>query len=183
MALTRINNNSLSDVTSAGLPALATSNLPEGSVLQVKSTLKTDKWTQTDAVAQTYYSPTGLSVSITPTSTSSKILIMASVTYCTSNVTWGSLCGLRIARGGSAIGEGGSNFASGTVTGSVADNSSAYATVPLTFLDSPTSTDALTYQVQIAQRIGGTPNIVVNGDMAGTTVGSSIITVMEIAGA
>jgi len=171
-------------VTAADLAsgAITSAALPAGSVLQVQSTIKTDKWTQADSVAQTYYSPTGLSVSITPTSTSSKILIMASVTYCTSNVTYGSLCGLRVARSGNAIGEGGGNFASGTVTGSIADNSSTYATVPIMFLDSPSSTSSLTYQVQIAQRIGGTPNIVVNGDMGGSSVGSSTITVMEIAG-
>lgn len=44
MALTRINNNSLSAVTSAGIPALATSNLPEGSVLQVASASTTSEF-------------------------------------------------------------------------------------------------------------------------------------------
>jgi hypothetical protein len=47
--------------------------LPAGSVLQVVSTVKTDTFT---TVSSSYVDVTGLSVSITPTSATSKILVL-----------------------------------------------------------------------------------------------------------
>jgi hypothetical protein len=154
--------------------------LPAGSVLQVVSTTKTDKFssTQNDSV---YVDVTGLSASITPISASSKILVMASVLTSTTNATYYSLMGVRFARGGTAIGTGTSNFSSGIASVVASDTTSAYASVPLVFLDSPSSTSSLTYSVQIAQRIGGSQVIQVNADRGGGQIGSSTITVMEIA--
>jgi hypothetical protein len=148
-----------------------------GQVLQVVSTIKTDRFSHTGSG---YQDVTGLSAVITPTSASSKILIMASIMYATTNTTYGTLCGLRLKRNSTLVGIGGDDFSSGVASTPAPDNQSSYATVPIMFLDSPGSTSALTYQVQIAQRIGGSVTVYVNGQMSGGNIGSSTITLMEI---
>jgi len=150
-----------------------------GMVLQVVSTTKTNLWSQSNASG--YYDITGLSATITPTSTSSKIYVIVSVMYATNNTTYGTLAGLRLKRNSTIIGAGGDDFSSGVASTPAPDSQSSYATVPITFLDSPSSTSAVTYQVQIAQRIGGSVTLYVNGQMSGGNSGSSTITVMEIA--
>jgi len=152
--------------------------LPTGSVLQVVSTIKTNLFSTSSSG---YQDVTGLSAVITPTSASSKILILASIMYATNNTTYGTLCGLRLKRNSTLVGTGGDDFSSGVASTPAPDNQSSYATVPIMFLDSPSSTSALTYQVQIAQRIGGSVTVYVNGQMSGGNTGSSTITVMEIA--
>jgi hypothetical protein len=157
---------------------LTTTSPKAGNVIQVVSTIKTNLFSTSSSG---YQDVTGLSAVITPTSTSSKILILASITYATNNTTYGTLCGLRVKRDSTLVGIGGDDFSSGTAPTPSPDNQSSYATVPIMFLDSPSSTSALTYQVQIAQRIGGTVTVYVNGAMSGNNTGSSTITVMEIA--
>ena len=68
MALTRINNNSLSAVTAAGLPT--------GSVINVEQVIKTDTFSMTGT---TWTDITGLSITVTPSSASSKFLLSASI--------------------------------------------------------------------------------------------------------
>ena len=81
MALTRLNNSSLSSVTSAGLPAGTitssniSANMPTGSVLQVLHA-STNASVQT---ASTSFVSSGLSQAITPSSTSNKILCVVSI--------------------------------------------------------------------------------------------------------
>ena len=65
MALTRINNQALTNVTSAGLPS--------GTVLQVQST--TDNTEISYTCGTTPYNYSELNTSIIPSSTSSKILV------------------------------------------------------------------------------------------------------------
>jgi hypothetical protein len=154
------------------------SALPTGSVIQTVSTTKTNLWTQTNASG--YYDIPGLSAAITPSSTSNKILIIVSVMYATNNTSYGTLAGLRLKRNSTLIGTGGDDFSSGVASTPAPDSQSSYATVPITFLDSPSSISAVTYQVQIAQRIGGSVTLYVNGQMSGGAAGSSTITVMEI---
>ena len=73
----------LTSATTSGINASALSagtlpgaRLPAGSVLQVVSTTKTDTFTMT---GQTQTAITGLTATITPTSASSKILIIVSI--------------------------------------------------------------------------------------------------------
>jgi hypothetical protein len=72
MALTKINNNTLSAITT--LPAA----IATGKVLQVVQTTKTDTFTTTST---SFTDVTGLSVSITPSSASSKILIFSEIIW------------------------------------------------------------------------------------------------------
>ena len=80
MALTRVNNQALTNVTSAGLPTLASSNMPTGSVIAAEYARKTDHQTFTST---TFADVTGLTVTMTPASTGSKFLVTASVHYST----------------------------------------------------------------------------------------------------
>jgi len=173
MALTKINNNTLSAIT--GLPAGV-----GGKVLQVVSTTKTD--TTTVNINATTFVDIGLSVNITPSSSSSKIFVKASVTYSINNNTYGTLGGIRLARGSTGIGIGGNDGSSYTVVGDGSTATWLAVTAPLQFLDSPSSTSELTYKVQAKQNIGGTETFVSNGKKNSEASGSSTITVMEIAG-
>jgi len=165
------------NIATSSLAAAAT-----GKVLQVVSSLKTAAQTiTTDSDTGTNIS--GLSATITPSATSSKIFITASVTYSKPGDTYGTLGCVTLARGSTLIGEGGNNQASQTTVGM--DDSSvnqAIVTVPITFLDSPSTTSATTYNVQLKNNHGGAQTMYVNASKTGSHRGSSTITVMEIAG-
>ena len=94
MALTRINNQSLANVTSAGLPTLASSNMPSGTVLQVKEAIvlvqdaSLTSITNNSAPSALYGTGIGnrtyglaATINITPTSTSSKLVCMATINW------------------------------------------------------------------------------------------------------
>ena len=173
MALTRINNQALTNVTSAGLPS--------GSVLQVKSSTQ-DTW---QALTTSFADVNGLSVSITPRDTNSKILIMV----CLQNIGQdnANISGFKLLRGSTVVvkNENGGwadtndSFYSGGGQQFTSANRQTDSPT-LTYLDSPSSSSALTYKVQ-AKESGGAGYInrwALNTDKGGV----SSITVMEIAG-
>ncbi len=177
MALIKLNDQSLSAVTSAGLPS--------GTVLQVKSATKTDKQSTTSSTPSDI---TGLSVSITPTSTSSKILVVTNVQFGGEDNVYGAI---DVLRGASNITEGsyptGSQTAATMAIGAdVTHGGYKVLTASHNFLDSPASTSALTYKVQFASTYGSrTLTINAPYETVDTTYiigGTSTITVMEIAG-
>lgn len=177
MALIKLNNQSISAVTSAGLPT--------GSVLQVKSATKTDKQSTTSSTPSDI---TGLSVSITPTSTSSKILVITNINFGGNLNFYGSF---DILRGSSKITESSyptGNQVAATIAVGADNNNFSYKTMTAShnFLDSPASTSALTYKVQFASTYGSIAfniNAPQATDNAAYIVGgTSTITVMEIAG-
>ena len=129
-----------------------------GHVLQVK---EAEYSTQTD-ISSTSYADSGLSVSITPTSSSSKILVITNV-HCFINGT--GFVGLNIVRGSTQIAE-----ASRAV--GFSDNSGDMSV--LTKLDSPSTASSTTYKVQMkVSTATGTLRI-------NQQDGGSRITVMEI---
>ena len=163
-------------ITSNGLTYRGT-----GSVLQVLQAVKTDTFSTTST---SFTDITGLSVSITPTSTSSKILVKIVLTITGTNTTGSTY---RITRGGSPIGiaDAASNRNRGSgaeVFNTRVDTSYNYGAQ---FLDSPSSISSLTYAVQAI--VGsGTGTVYINRsssdtDSAGFSRGVSSITVMEIA--
>ena len=163
MALTRINNQALSNVTSAGIPKGA------GQVLQVKRGILSSVYNTTAS-----YADTGLEVSITPSSTSSKIYI---ITHCNVYVSSGKGIGLRFARGSTSVYDPSpSNNSSQPYIYYSAD--SGYSNVSFDFIDSPSTTSAITYKVQARYYSCTTARL--NTDDANDA--SSSVTVMEIAG-
>jgi hypothetical protein len=148
-------------------------------VAQLLSSFKSDTFSMSGT---TFTDVTGLTVSITPSSTTSKIYIVASVNASQSVGTNNGF--LRLARGGTAIGVG--DTAGGRTRSGVGINAAldqwAVAS-PLTFLDSPATTSATTYSVQLSAN--GSSTVYVNRSSAYTDYFgypslSSTITVMEI---
>lgn len=146
-----------------------------GSVLQVAST------TITAAVSTTstsYVDITGLSVSITPTSTTSKIHVSASLMV-SGNATDDTYYNL--VRGSTAIGQGTGASNNQTLYLRLTD-SLVPESVNVQFLDSPSTTSSTTYKMQWKTRVG---TLFVNNrayETSGFVVsGISTITVMEIA--
>lgn len=145
-----------------------------GKVLQVVSTTKTDTFSTSST---SYTDLTGLSVSITPTSSSSKILILYSVVG--KQTTTPSM---RLVRNSTAIcvadASGGLNQSTaGTFQGGPDQNQ--VTTVSGNYLDSPATTSSTTYKVQVITDSGTVYyNRSPNDFNARYT---STITVMEIA--
>ena len=161
---------------------LADANAPSGSVLQVVSTTKTDTFTTTST---SFTDITGLSVSITPISATSKILVLYN--FQASATSGEYTAGFQLVRNSTAICLGvaeGSRFAATSYNrsvNSVADQSWAMA---MNFLDSPATTSATTYKVQAREGSGGTVAVgrtVGNSDSSVMARFPSTITVMEIA--
>jgi len=163
--------------------SITRANMPAGSVLQVVQSIKTDRQTTTST---TFIDVTNLSVAITPTSASSKILVMASVNTIGTdggdglyvNLVRNSTTIVSTTGGGNSQDQGGAWGVSGG-GGMSTDDIRKYANPSLAYLDSPSTTSATTYKVQ-ARVTGGTGTInswPLNNDQSSVCS----ITVMEIA--
>jgi len=120
-----------------------------GKIGQVVSTTKTDTFTLSTA-GNTFTDVTGLSATITPTSTSSKIYINFMITYSNSV---GSIVKAKLLRGTTPISVGDTNGSrQRATTGNYNGLTSNPMIQPLTqnFLDSPATTSATTYKLQVA---------------------------------
>lgn len=157
---------------------------PAGSVLQVKSTTKTDTFTMSGA---TLTDVTGLSVTITPTNSANKIYVVYSLTAAGQNASGGVV--FQLVRGSTDIAEGDANGSRPRLTGSapyIADPN-VVNSIGGNFLDSPATTSSTTYKLQVAASSTGSVSVNRSQSYAnsasnydGTFV--STITVMEIAG-
>lgn len=153
---------------------------PAGQVLQVAQTVKSD----TSTTASTSYTDLpGLSVSITPYSSSSKILVQAAISQCVSGDIAGTY---QIVRGSTAIGIGDAAGSRTRATFAIAPGSAIQfqQQAAISFLDSPATTSSTTYKIQFRTNSG---TLYVNRTISDTdsSVFSrtiSTITVMEIAG-
>jgi len=159
-----------------------------GSIIQVVQTVKTDTTSFVSTNTNTFVDISGMSVSITPTSSSNKILV-----FYTANASQNAAATihLRLIRGSTSIFQG---DAAGNRLGSTQvwrPNSSQYAfdIGPMTgmFLDSPATTSSTTYKLQATLGVtySGTfylnrPYDDTNADYSGRTASS--ITVMEVSG-
>jgi hypothetical protein len=142
-----------------------------GGVVQVKSTTVTASTFSTSS--SSLVDITGLSVSITPTSASNKILVMATVSCGLSVAT--EIVNLTLARGGTAIGGG----TDGTNIGEARTADRAYS-FAMQFLDSPASTSALTYNVRTFAGSSAYTFFLNRRGASNLYNGISTITVMEV---
>ena len=161
-----------------------------GKILQVLSTAKTDTFSETLA-ANTNSSTNCIQVTITPATTSSKILVM--VTLHGSSSYWGGVgSGAwqgRIVRNGTDIVKGDAAGSRNRVTMVTGDSDSSSIPEPLvfTYLDSPSSTSALTYGVRLDNADNGSQTLYLNRAPTDTDSNvisiraASTITVMEVA--
>jgi hypothetical protein len=151
-------------------------------VLQVASTTKTDTFTMSSS---TFADVTGLTVSITPSSTSSLVLVTASIQGA-GNGSTSSNAFTRLLRGSTVIGAGasaGTRIPVNAVLG-LADYLGFIDSASIAFLDSPATTSATTYKIQMASQSGAVA-VYINraendADDPTRARASSTITVMEI---
>jgi len=159
-------DGTITGLTSTGISAAQTvtsvpsSALPAGTVKQVLFTSITSNTSTTSATFATI----GLSLSITPSSTSSRILVIANVR--TAPAAANQTAKIAIFRNSTNI-----TSVDGYTQYGVA---SLYAISPIQTVDSPSSTSSITYSVQMAST-GGTVNTSFDGQPA-------TLIVMEIAG-
>jgi hypothetical protein len=171
------------DGTDLSIPSSA---LPAGTILQVVSTIKTDTFTTTSA---TFGDVTGLSVTITPTSTTSKILVSCFVGLY-SHGTDEEAIHFQLAGGNTAafIGDSAGSrvravlSSSNTVTGSFQNRIGNSSNIQ--YLDSPSTTSAITYKLQarVSSGTGHVNRSATDSDNASYPRVPSSITVMEVAG-
>jgi hypothetical protein len=157
-----------------------------GHVVQVVSATKTDTFSSSATTGQ-YVNVPGLSVDITPTSATSKMLVM--VTLHGSRSGDFPIVAFAVTRNGTLVGAGDISGNRPGVTGSslvVATDIGSMINTTNNFLDSPATTDSLTYQVQQVNISGLTRTLYTNygpnqANDAGGARPVSSITVMEIA--
>lgn len=136
MALTKLNNQSLGAVTAAGIP------IRSGSVLQVKQATGT---TVAQPSSNNTFVDCTAAVTITPSSSSSKILLMHTAGGLLANVGDASI---RLLRDSTVV-------MTSTRHG-YKDSNTSYSAMNWAnqYLDSPSTTSAVTYKWQIAKQTG-----------------------------
>ncbi len=161
-------------IDSAGKPSFPNGGV--GKILQVVSTTKTDTASTTTSGSWTDIS--GLSVTITPSSTSSKIFILVTIGSISSS--GGTSVGFLLRRGDTRVGNSTSETKQSGIGNAYAGSQDYLQTISTNYLDSPNTTSATTYKMQWRPS-GGTSYL---GQYTGNATeynGSSTITVMEVA--
>tara|TARA_B100000902_G_C27017423_1_gene767907 strand:- start:282 stop:785 length:504 start_codon:yes stop_codon:yes gene_type:complete len=158
------------------VPAGGLSGGASGGIIQVKQAVKTD----TQSFQSTSFADiTGLSVDITPSSTSSKILCMATIYVGTGG--GGATAKINFVRGSTNIGQ-----PSGSATHSSTMQhyfpGTNMLTLGMNFLDSPSTTSSTTYKLQLGADSTSTPTYINQYHGADNYHGISSITVMEVSG-
>jgi hypothetical protein len=162
-----------------------------GAILQVVSTTLTDVFTGS-LLTGTVTALTGLTASITPSSTSSKILVLASITSGSSDNRTGLKFILKRDSTSIALGDAASSrtrATSGSFGGAagVGEFAESVNTISVNHLDSPSSTSSITYGFDVGHGLASTATVYVNrsisdGNFAYIARYVSTITLMEVAG-
>tara|TARA_Y100000768_G_scaffold152663_2_gene114097 strand:+ start:16097 stop:16666 length:570 start_codon:yes stop_codon:yes gene_type:complete len=126
---------------SDGDGTILTTNSATGKILQVVQAVKNDTATFTTT---SFTDITGLSASITPTSSSNKILVEASVFGSTSN----NVISLNLVRGSTNIAQPSATSNNNATTHSYVAYDSMHS-INFSFLDTPPDTNSQTYKIQV----------------------------------
>lgn len=154
-----------------------------GKILQVVSTTKTDTFTASVAAGGDV-AVTGLSLNITPSSTSSKILLVANLTGAFQYERFG----FSFDRGGTRLSQGDTDGSRTVATAAGSHDTAAVtvANVSGLYLDSPSSTSSLTYSIYLHCFATATSSVYLNRTITDTDSASflratSSITALEVA--
>ena len=173
---------SLTQIPAANIVGVCTSGLTKtggfGVVLQVVQTVKTDTFS---TASTSYTDVTGVSVSITPSSSSNKVLVMLEAN---SSTTGGNNAMFRLKRDSTtlSVGDAAGSRSQAAYQQRINDTNAAL-NGSITLLDSPSTTSSTTYQLQTKVQ-GGTVDInrtAANTDGAAYARTICTITAMEIA--
>lgn len=159
--------------TAGDVLTAANLNLLRGAfrILQVVSTVKTDTFSSTST---SYVDYTGMSVSITPTSSSSKVLI---VVHMVNGYSVNLAASFQIVRGSTAIALGDAAGSRTQCTIGVIPEDASAMVCSMTFLDSPATTSATTYKIQGRSNTGTVHINRTNGDADNANSWRSISTI------
>lgn len=146
----------------------AVSGAASGKVLQVVAGFSTSSTTHTSTSS---YTDSAVTVSITPSSASSKILIMANIVL--DNVGNYDSAGVRVDRNGTAVRTYPEVIKVGERATTDGDSTEITTTWAAHMLDTPASTSALTYKIQVKKTISSGSSTLISKD--------GDIVVMEIA--
>jgi hypothetical protein len=181
-----ISSTGVMTATSYAGDGSALTGISGGKVLQVVSTTKTDTYSTSLAITTQSGDVTGLTAAITPSATSSKVLVTVSLSMDVSSNVHSAY--FTVFRGGSissfvGASPGSRQAVSGaTVNG---DQGPELSTSTITFLDSPATTSATTYSVRLSHNNGSTTTVYLNrsygnNDSYYDARSASSITLMEI---
>ena len=162
-------------IDSAGKPSFPNGGV--GKLLQVVSTTKTDS--TSTSTSGSFQDISGMSVTITPSSTSSKIFIIISLGTVSSNN--GPVIAFKLLRGSTPVGNTADTQSYAGFTSLYAGNGSSnenMLSASHNFLDLPSTTSSTTYKLQWRNSSGTT---YLNRYYGGNYEGSSTITAMEVA--
>jgi len=146
-----------------------------GGILQVVSTTKTNVFSTTST---SMVDVTGLSATITPRSTSSKIFVIASFVGANNSST-GSVQ-FNLVRNSTDIAKSTGSAVENSTLEMFTNSTGAGDSNSITFLDSPSTTSSTTYKIQMRIPYGGTGYV--GRIAAGDQGSSSTITLIEVAG-
>ncbi len=149
------------------LTKLNSSSMPTGSVLQVVST--TGKFAATTTSSSFFSDVTGVTLSITPKFTSSKIFIMYSMYHKVITENHGGA--FQLVRNSTAL-----NPPSGTNQSYINGADQVWGNTASHYLDSPSTTSATTYKIQIRSNVNSSRTFGTQPDQYQT------ITAFEISG-
>ena len=177
-SLTQIPAANIVGVCTAGL-GNASGAFSQGKILQVGQALKTDAFSTTST---SYVDITGLSVDITPSSSSNKVLVDF-VIACGNNTGTQNRFDLVRQVGGSDTTINPATMDSATAMFFVSENTTGFmrAQVTYRFLDSPNTTSQVNYRLRTKIYSSSYTQYVNRANYSTDTTGSSVITVMEVA--
>jgi hypothetical protein len=182
MALTQVASGLIASVSGASLTGTQTipkATLPTGCVLQVLQTVKVDTYSSS---ANTWTDVTGVSVSITPTSATSKILVTCNWSVGIDTTALPDIMA-RLVRNSTAIAVGNNGGTDNVTTMPISGTQGQYVTFSnsVTYLDSPATTSATTYKLQMRNWSASATYYVGQRGLNTSFIIPSFITVMEIA--
>ena len=181
------NNRVFTIPDSADGTVLTTTNPKVGNIIQIVQAVKTDTFTHS---TETFTDVTGLSVAITPSTTSNKILIQYSGCMGGEQNRSGHIRLVRVIGGTTTtnlfVGDQGATTAQARASSTCTHANTYYISAfSGEFLDSPSTTSSITYKLQLAsgdegtnQRIGRTHD---NSNEFSRSKTPSSITVFEVA--
>ena len=164
------------DITGLVAGALPSNVIGAGGVIQVVSVSKTNTFSTTST---SFVDVTGLTVSITPTSATSKILV-----FCTVPIGHASsrVARVNLVRNSTTIAQPTPSQTYSATKNLYVSTGDTTAGADFHFLDSPATTSSTTYKIQCCTNNGDFPMIVGNRTASNDMNSLSTITVMEIAG-
>jgi len=168
--ITAPSDGSVNNTSIASNAAIATTKLGTGAVLQVVQGVKT-AYTSTTS---TSFSATGLKATITPSSTSSKVLVQVSLNGVDASGNTNRNASFKLYKGGS--------FLDWIIDGHGFSSSIRLSTVAYTKLVSPSTTSATEFEVFFAEQGGSGLGVGFNNFPSSNNTSTSTITLMEIAG-